>query len=1066
MASRYSPSRIYQHSVESILYHPKATLLVVALFTLFFAWQIPNLKIRTSIYDLVVEDIPESVTYKAFRKLFGSDEIIRIVIKAKDILDPITFEKLGGIAKDFSKIPGVRRIISLPDIKAAVEAGSPWDLKRFAAVLSPVELFQKNLISADRSATAITLVLQMDADKDAVIRTVEEHIAGAPKDLTLYQIGMPVVSNALTRYTQRDFYLLPPLTLAVMTVILFFLYPTFLLMLIPISCVLIAMVLTFGLMAMIQIPLSMLTMIVPVFLIAVGMAYCVYITSEFTEALNRLPSPAAAALATFSSMTLPTMVAVLTTVVGIASLLINRIQAIREFAVFGSVGIIILMILALTFLPAAFALVPSRNGRRLESTRAARAAHWFTNKIAHINIHRQSISLPILGGVALFCIIGIFRIQVETNPVEFFKKDAPVSRHFHDIARHLSGSFPVHVAVSAREEDAFEDPKMLKEIERLQKDLEKLQGVDKSLSLIDYMKLVNYALNQFDPKYYTLPEQDFEVRMILNNYKVMLGEDMLYGFVNRGFSKVNLMLLTHLSSSKEFLEIKKQILEHVVQQCPKAISAEVTGIGVVISASSDILTTGQVKSLSLSMGLIFSMMFILFLSFKVGLIAIVPNLFPIVVNFGVMGWLGIKLSAATSLIASIAIGLAVDDTIHYLVCFNREFKKCLNDETALRETLKRVGLSMVFTSIIISSGFSVLMASNFGPTSLFGFLMVVTMISALAGDLLILPSLMLHVELVTLWDLIRLKLGKDPQEGIPLFKGLSRSRIHHIIMAGSLKAFNPGDVICRKGDQSDFMYTVISGGLDVIEPMAEDRNGSYGGDRVISHIRVGDVVGEMGLFRGMPRSATVVATSEGELLQINWKMIRRLQFLYPGTANKFFHNLVTILCDRLEHITQCYVAECFIDEESGVFNSRGFFEALQRQLHLALRHGMSLSLCFLKVRFDPDGFGKDSQVKDRILQLAGRIMSQIIRRSDVAGRIDGQTFGLILIGSSAKNSLETCRRIQARFETEAREKEDFPAGLIFGISDGKLDSNTQASNLIQEAKEALKKAGARQGFVQ
>jgi len=95
----------------------------------------------------------------------------------------------------------VRRVISLPDIKAAVEAGSQWDLKRFAAVLSPVELFQKNLISADRSATAITLVLQMDADKDAVIRAVEEHIAGAPKDITLYQIGMPVVSNALTRYT-------------------------------------------------------------------------------------------------------------------------------------------------------------------------------------------------------------------------------------------------------------------------------------------------------------------------------------------------------------------------------------------------------------------------------------------------------------------------------------------------------------------------------------------------------------------------------------------------------------------------------------------------------------------------------------------------------------------------------------------------------------------------------------------------------------------------------------------------------------------------------------------------
>ncbi|MBW2040537.1 MAG: MMPL family transporter [Deltaproteobacteria bacterium] len=1067
MASRFAPGRLYQHGVESILYRPKATLLLLALITLFFAWQIPGLKIRTSIYDMVVENLPETRTYAAFRTLFGSDEIIRVVIKGKNVLYPKTFEKINRISTDLKAVLGVRRVISLPEIKAAVETGGAWDLERFAAVLSPIALFEKNLLSSDRHATAVTLVLHPDADEAAVIRSVEKYIAGAPEDLTLYQIGMPVVSDALTRYTQKDFYLLPPITLAVMTVILFFLYPTVRIMLIPLACVLIAMIWTFGLMAMLQVPLSMLTMIVPIFLIAVGTAYCLHITSEFNEGLNRFPSPTAAALATFSTMTLPTVVAVFTTVAALASLFVNRIQAIREFALFACTGILVLMVLALTFLPAAFALVPGRGGGRLKSTRAAQAAVRFCNWIAHVNIHRQRVSLPILGGVALFCIIGIFRVKVETNPVEFFKEDAPVSRHFHDIARHLSGSFPVHVSLSAKEEDAFEDPKMLKEIERVQRALETLPGVDKSVSFADYMKLVNYAINHFDPKYYALPEEGFEVRMLLNNYKIMFGEDMLYGFMSRDFSKANLMLLTHLSSSREFLEIQNRIHDLVKEYCPKTLTAEVTGIGMVVAASSDILTRGQVKSLSISMVLIFSLMFLLFLSFKVGLIAIVPNLFPIVVNFGIMGWLGIPLSAATSLIASIAIGLAVDDTIHYLVCFNREFKKCLDDETALAETLKKVGRSIVFTTVTISAGFSILMASNFKPTALFGFLMLITMASALVGDLLLLPSLMLHVELVTLWDLLRLKLGKDPQEGIPLFSNLSRSRIHHIFLAGSLKPFQSGEVIFRKGEQSDFMYAVISGGLDVVNPMADTMNGKYGGDIIISHIRVGDVVGEMGLFRNAPRSATVVAASEGELLQINWKMIRRLQFLYPNTAHKFFHNLVSILCDRLEHISQCYTADCFIDEESGVFNPRGFFEALHRQFHLAVRHQLPLSLCLAKIRFEgAAGSPNDFSAGERFMKIAGRIIVETIRRSDVVGRLDGQLFGLVLMGSSAAVSRETCLRIQTRFERKVREKEGIAAEMVFGVAGGRMNAENQEALLIDQARNALEKAETSEETVQ
>jgi signal transduction histidine kinase len=149
-------------------------------------------------------------------------------------------------------------------------------------------------------------------------------------------------------------------------------------------------------------------------------------------------------------------------------------------------------------------------------------------------------------------------------------------------------------------------------------------------------------------------------------------------------------------------------------------------------------------------------MYIMFLSGKVGLIAILPNCFPILMNFGIMGWLGIPLSAPTSLIASIAIGLAVDDTIHYLYRYNREFKKDLDKDRALGDTLKNIGKPIIFTTLTISIGFFVLMFSHFKPTATFGFLMVITMLTALMGDLILLPALMLHVELVTAWDLLKL----------------------------------------------------------------------------------------------------------------------------------------------------------------------------------------------------------------------------------------------------------------------------------------------------------------------
>jgi uncharacterized protein len=1013
MLAAISRCLTYQDKLLWILQRPRQVIWAVLAVSVLFAWQIPHLSFSTSVYDLIIDDLAESNQYNAFKKIFGSDEIIRVVIRADDVFSPLTFRKIETLADAAAGIQGVRRIIGLPGIKKSIDVTGGWDMKQFAAVVTPVALFQRNLVSADRKTTLLTLVLENDADHGAVIAGVDRLMAQAPGDLSLYQIGMPLVSQALEQFTRKDFFRLPPVTFLLVALVLFFLFRHPAHLALPLACVSLALVWTFGLMAMTGIPLSMLTMIVPVFLIAVGTAYCLHILAEYRACCITSESPAKAVVATFSQVTFPTVLAVATTVIGLGSLLLNRIPAIREFALFACFGMVSLLVVVLTLFPAILVLIPLPEDPAGQRRPSPGWVDRFIEAIIHLNIHHQRKVIPLIVLLVIFCLIGIFRLRVETNPVGYFRDDAPVSRHFHDIYKDLSGSFPVNVTMTGTGEDYFfEDAGRLADMVRLQQFLETLPGVDKTISYADYLKLVNYASNRFEPASYRLPEAAWETRMLVNKFKMMLGEDLLNRFMSPDFRQANILMLTHMSSSRDFLRTRDQIQAHVKTEFDPQLKWAVTGFGIVISASSHLLTRGQVKSLSMTMVLVFGIMFMLFLSSKVGLVAIVPNLFPIVVNFGLMGWLGIELSMFTSLIASIAIGLAVDDTIHYLFRYNKEFREDLDEHRALRETLRHIGQPIIFTTITISIGFAILAFSSFKPTAIFGVMMMITLASALVGDLILLPSLMLHVELVTLWDLVRIKMGREPRYGIPIFQGMSKTQVHYIIMAGSLTEIEPGVVLFRKGEPSDSMYALISGGLDVVDHAPEqDPSADPSVGKLLARFHSGDVLGEMGLLRNAPRSATLIATQSCELLQINMKMIRRLQWLYPPTANKFFFNLMTILCDRLEKASTCLFENSLTDDVTGLRNRKRFMENLNQEAHRSRRYASDLSLCLLKVNPPRQPVRSRAEMAPTTLQSLSRALSGQLRRSDILGRLGICTFALLLPHTPDREAQTICDRL-------------------------------------------------------
>jgi len=296
--------------LDKILQRPWTVIFIITAITFLFAFQIPQLSFKTSIYDLIIEDLPANHRYQAFKDLFGSDKIIRVVIKSDNIFDSATFKKIEELTETAAKIEGVRRIISLPGIRKAVDITGEGSLDKFVDILDAVNLFQKNLFSADHKSTAITLVLAQEADPEMVIKDVNKMIVGASKNLALYQIGMPLVSQALAMLTEKDFFHLPPITFILIAVVLLCIYRDLLHFVLPLVCVTFALIWTFGFMALTRIPLSMLTLIVPVFLIAVGMAYCLHIISEYLTQTKVAVSPQEAVRATFATATFPTILAV------------------------------------------------------------------------------------------------------------------------------------------------------------------------------------------------------------------------------------------------------------------------------------------------------------------------------------------------------------------------------------------------------------------------------------------------------------------------------------------------------------------------------------------------------------------------------------------------------------------------------------------------------------------------------------------------------------------------------------------------------------------------------------
>jgi len=910
--------------------HPLAVVVANLAVTAVLGLYAVHIRIENSLESMLPAGDPKVAYYNTTRALFGSDDVGVIGVRADDVFAPSTILKIARVTDALAKVPGVESVLSITNVvdPTAYFASAarllpripptPDEVEALKRKLAATPLVGKNLIADDFRGAAIVVFFENLTDAQyldlGVDRRIMDLLAAENGPEALFYTGAAHVKQAAVELMRRDIARFTPIALALMLLVLWLCFRTVRGISLPILAVAMALVWTLGVIVLAGKALTFGTSVLPPLLLVVGSSYAIHVMARYYEQVDAGAPPDEVVVRAFARVWLPLAISALTTVIGFGSLMVNRITAIWDLGLFAVIGVVCLTVTCLGFLPAALQLMPSR----LRSARAGKISPTLAENLRRLGEQVYAKRRHILwAGVALslLALVGARRIQVDADFLYYFEPGSEVRRANETINHEIIGSNPFYIIVDGGAPGVIRRWEVLKLIKDLQDFLGKLPGVTSSLSVVDYLETLETRTSGqpeggdlvVDEQGNVVPaEQPKPFWQDPKNLEPLLetidkSPGTLKSVVTPDFRTASILVRTSLSGSRRVEETLDRIRLYVAEHFPADIAVNLTGTLVLLTGTASDIVAGQIKSLTLALGIIFLVMTAMFLSAKIGFFAILPNVVPIVIFFGVMGWLGIYLNLGTSLIAAIALGIAVDSTIHYMARLNLELRGETDQAAAIVRTVRTVGVPIVYTTIALFFGFLTFGFSSFVPIQNFGILAGVTMATALGANLVLLPALLSTTKIITLWDLLGVKLGDDPAATIPLFADLRPAQARIVVLMGDLRHFAPGETIVRRGEIGEEMYVMIGGRTEVFV-------GDGAGRQRINELKRGDVFGEMGLVRHAERTADVVAAGDVDVLALDEHFLRRIKNRYPRIASQVFLNLTRLLSDHLQRTTERYVA--------------------------------------------------------------------------------------------------------------------------------------------------------------
>lgn len=663
--------------------------------------------------------------------------------------------------------------------------GTPGEMKSLRRRVLENDLFRNSFFSEDGRRTGIFVELAMDEDDSEILystyialeRIFEEN-PGIDKH---YIAGFPIVAATLRTVIDQDTQRFFPF---VALLAVFFLWLTFRRpsgVAVPMLVVGFSILFTLAIMVVFEVPLNTITSALPVFLISIGVADGIHMFSEYREnRIEGLPREKAVCLM-LDKLALPVTMTSITTAVGFLSLTVSDIVPIFTFGIFVAVGTLLAMVLSLIFIPALLMVLPEKVSASQEGSETdenlSRGVHQvnFMDRLFQKSLDVMTAwvlrnARPVLLTALAICAISIYglsQVKVESSLESYFQADAPLVIANRAMEK-MSGSRTINIVITKTgEEEPWKNPDNLKVVEEFQEFLANEPRVKRTLSLVDLIKRISYAFNENRKEFNRLPngfeflesEEIFEEngqtekrtvkreisgRDLIAQYLVLYensGGDVLSDVVDSEYLNLNLAVTISSNSTTEEEKLLQSIEDYAVRQFPQGFSMTSSGMVPINVATSNEVVTSQIRSLSGSILAVFLMLALIFRSVSRGLMGMIPLVFTVLFNFGVMGFFGVHLDIGTALVSSIVIGIGVDYSIHYLSSMFHELADGTELHDAISNTVRRSGKAITSNAVTVGFGFLALSVSEFLPLVTLSWMIWLTLnISALATMILI-PAL-------------------------------------------------------------------------------------------------------------------------------------------------------------------------------------------------------------------------------------------------------------------------------------------------------------------------------------
>ncbi len=737
----------------------KITLTIIALFTSLCFILISDLGFDYNFENFFPQNDPDTEFFKSFRHEFETDNDFIIVglVNNEGVFQPDFLHRADSLSNEIAKLPNVDQVISptqLKDVLIDPLSGQPFEIpllrKENADLLKrdSSKVFRRGemvgtFFSEDGKALAIQVNHKQYLSKqacDTLSFAIQEMVYPAGFD-EAHIVGRALGQTYYVSMMQRELIVFVSLSIILIVLFLFVAFRSWWGIWVPITVILLSVVWILGIMQLFGKEIDLMLMVLPTIIFVVGMSDVVHVLARYFEELRGGKDKLEAIKIAFKEIGLATFLTSLTTAIGFLTLLTSSIQPISDFGVYTAIGVFVAYTLAYSLLPAVLILskVPKFDAK-------SSIQHFWNRNLRQLFLWVIHNRMGILVGsvlVLVFSVVGISRVEVNNYLLEDLKDSDELKQEFLFFENEFAGARPFEMALLFKEDVKIFDRQVLLAIDSIDQHLITDYGVGALISPARIIKLA-HRTSKGNDRYFKIPKTQREIDRLVKIIERQNQGELLRLFVNqdKGIARINGK--TGDLGAKKFSELNQNLQTYVATAgASQYFDYRITGTATLIDNNNSYLATDMTMGLLIAFLVVALVVGLMFKNIKMVLICLIPNIFPLLLIGALMGYSGIDLKVSTSIIFTIAFGIAVDDTIHFMTKLRLQLSKGHSMLYALKRTFISTGKAIIITSIILCGGFLTLILSDFLGTFYIGLLISLTLLFAVLADLLLLPALLI-----------------------------------------------------------------------------------------------------------------------------------------------------------------------------------------------------------------------------------------------------------------------------------------------------------------------------------